>query len=216
MKRPRLLLADDHRLVLEGLERLLEPEFDVAGKVGDGRALVEAALRLQPDIILLDISMPLLNGIDAARQLRKCCPQSKLIFVTMHADPAYVKAAFQMGGSGYVLKSSAPKELLQAIRTAVQGGCYVSPSIGVDARKLWQKPSAEPKSPIRRLTPRQREVLQLVAEGRSGKEIAALLGVSVKGVEYHKSAIAKKLGTNRPAALARYATSAGLVGPGLT
>ena len=216
MRRPRLLLADDHKLVLEGIQRLLEPEFEVVGIAEDGRALVDAAQRLRPDAILLDISMPLLNGIDAARQLSKSCPGSRLIFVTMHAGHAYVKAAFQAGGSGYILKSSAPRELATAIRVVMDGGYYVSPGIEVDVRKVRQKTSAQPESPVQRLTPRQREVLQLVAEGRSNKEIAVLLAISIKGVEYHKSAIARKLGTNKPAELTRYAASAGLVTRGLT
>jgi DNA-binding NarL/FixJ family response regulator len=218
VRRPRLLLADDHRLVLEGIQRLLEPEFEVVGMAEDGRDLVDAAQRLRPDVILLDISMPLLNGIDAARQLSKSCPGSRLIFVTMHAGRAYVRAAFQAGGSGYLLKRSAPKELATAIHAVLDGRCYLSPGIAreVDVRKLRQKASGLSKAAGRRLTPRQREVLQLVAEGRSNKEIAVLLAISIKGVEYHKSAIARKLGTNKPAELTRYAASAGLIAHGLT
>jgi DNA-binding NarL/FixJ family response regulator len=211
MSRPRLLLADDHRLVLEGLERLLEPEFEVVGAVEDGRALVAAARELNPDVVLLDVSMPLLNGIDAAHRLRKNCPESKLIFVTMHDVGAYVKAAFLAGGSGYVLKRSAFRELTTAIREVLQGGTYVSPEISIDPQKLAEQIPHDPELPVGRLTSRQREVLQLVAEGRRNKEIANLLGISVKCIEYHRSALAKKLGTHNPAALTRYAASVGLI-----
>jgi DNA-binding NarL/FixJ family response regulator len=211
LRRPRLLLADDHRLVLEGLQRILEPEFEVVGMVEDGRALVDTAPRLRPDVILVDIAMPMLNGIDAARKLRKNCPGSKLIFLTMHTEPAYVKAAFQVGCSGYILKHSAPKQLATAIRLVMNGGHYVPPEMAAGVRELWTKNSAQRESPVHRLTPRQREVLQLIAEGRSNKEIALLLGISAKGVEYHRAAIADRLGTNNPAELTRHAASAGLV-----
>ncbi|HUI83137.1 MAG TPA: response regulator transcription factor [Candidatus Binatia bacterium] len=208
MSRPRLLLADDHRLVLEGLQRLLEPEFEVAGLADDGRALLDMARRVHPDVILLDISMPFLNGIDAARQVRRICPKTKLIFVTMHTERNYVKAAFQAGCSGYVLKSSAPRELATAIRAVMRGGSYLPPGIRLDPAKL--------QGTAHGLTPRQREVLQLIAEGRSNKQIATLLRISIKGVEYHKSAIASVLGTNKPAELTRYAISAGLIDRYLT
>jgi DNA-binding NarL/FixJ family response regulator len=216
MRRPRLLLADDHHLVLEGFERLLEPEFDVVGTVEDGRALVAAARKLRPDIALLDIAMPVLNGIDAARQLRKICPETKLIFVTMHDADAFVKAAFQAGGAGYVLKRSALKELATAIRVVMNGGQYLAPDISMTLRELFEKTSAPSYSPVHQLTARQRQVLQLIAEGRTNKEIATLLGISVKGVEYHKAALIKILGTKKPAELTRIAASEGLVPSGLT
>jgi DNA-binding NarL/FixJ family response regulator len=211
MSRPRLLLADDHRLVLEGLQRLLEPEFEVVGAVEDGRALVAAARQLNPDVVLLDVSMPLLNGIDAAHRLRKNCPSCKLIFVSMHDVRAYVKAAFLAGGSAYVLKRSAFRELITAIREVLQGHTYVSPEIKIDPRAVAEEIPQEPAVPISRLTARQREVLQLVAEGRRNKEIAFLLGISVKCIEYHRAALAKKLGTHHPAAFTRYAASVGLI-----
>jgi DNA-binding NarL/FixJ family response regulator len=211
MSRPRLLLADDHRLVLDGLHGLLEREFEVVGTVEDGRALVSAARQLNPDVVLLDVSMPLLNGIDAAHRLRKNCPSCKLIFVTMHDVRAYVRAAFQAGGSGYVLKRSAFRELITAIHEVLHGGTYVSPEIDIDPRKASEEIPKEPEVPISRLTARQREVLQLVAEGRRNKEIAYLLGLSVKCIEYHRAALAKKLGTHNPAAFTRYAASVGLI-----
>jgi len=198
--------------VLEGLGRLLEPEFEVVGAVEDGRALLAAARALKPDVVLLDISMPLLNGIDAAHRLRKNCPASKLIFVTMHDARAYVKAAFEAGGSGYVLKRAALRELMTAIHEVLAGGSYVSPEVETDPDQSRRKVLHQPHQ----LTSRQREVLQLVAEGRANKEIADSLGVSVKCVEYHKSTLAKKLGVRGPAALTRHAISAGLIPGGLT
>jgi DNA-binding NarL/FixJ family response regulator len=213
MKRPRLLLADDHRLVLEGLQKLLEPEFEVAGRAEDGRSLLAAAEQLQPDVILLDISIPLLNGIDAARQVGRSCPGTRVIFVSMHAEPAYIREAFRAGASGYVLKRSAAKELVTAIREVLQGRSYVTPGIRAEAGSLPKTLERRPGSPAAALTPRQREVLQLVAEGRSNKEIAVLLDISVKAVEFHKSAIARRLGTTRAADLTKYAISLGLVAP---
>jgi DNA-binding NarL/FixJ family response regulator len=213
MKRPRLLLADDHRLVLEGLQKLLEPEFEVAGMVEDGRSLLVAAERLRPDVLLLDISMPLLNGIDAARRIGRSCPGTRVIFVSMHAEPAYVRAAFRAGGSGYVLKHCAAKDLVTAIREVLAGRSYVTPGISGETGSLPQRSACRPGSAAAALTPRQREVLQLVAEGRSNKEIAALLDISVKAVEFHKSAIARRLGTTRTSDLTKSAIALGLVAP---
>jgi len=207
MKRPRILLADDHTLVVEGFRRLLEAEFDVVGVVEDGRTLLTAAARLRPDVILLDISMPLLNGIDAARQLRKTQPEAKIIFVTMHADPAYVAEALREGAAGYVLKRSAATELVTAIRQALRGRTYVTPLVRGQG---WQRPRSRRRST--ELTPRQREVLQLVAEGRAAKQIAAILRISVKTVEFHKSRIGAQLGVHTTAELTRYALEHGIVG----
>jgi DNA-binding NarL/FixJ family response regulator len=211
MNRPRLLLADDHRLVLDALRKILEPQFDVVGIVEDGRALLAGAPVLQPDVILLDISIPLLNGIDAARQLHKTCPGVKLVFVTMHAETAYVTEAFRAGGAGYVLKQSAPKELITAIWTVVRGEYYLAPELGMNLQQLLTKAGRSRGSPTAGLTPRQREVLQLVAEGRSNKEIAGILNISVKAVEFHKSAIARKVGSSRIADLTKYAAMLGLI-----
>jgi DNA-binding NarL/FixJ family response regulator len=211
VKPPRVLLADDHTLVVEGFRKLLEPEFEVVGAVEDGRTLLDVAPRLQPDVILLDISMPLLNGIDAARQLKKTVPRAKLIFVTMHADTAYVTEAFRAGGSGYLLKRSAATELLVAVREVLQGRFYVTPLV---AKELVQPltTSRRTKGASAGLTPRQREVLQLLAEGRSNKEMAAILRVSVKAIEFHRSAIARRLGIHTTAELTKYALAHGLVG----
>src|SRR5262245_54338416 len=175
MSRPRVLLADDHTLVLDGFRKLLEDRCEIVGVAEDGRTLLRMAHELQPDIITLDISMPQLNGVDAARKLKKTLPCSKLIFVTMHADPAYVNEAFKAGASGYLLKRSAGSELLQAIQAVMDGQCYVTPLVAkglVHSVVTGEKPAVLQD---RSLTARQREVLQLVAEGMTVKEIASTL-----------------------------------------
>jgi DNA-binding NarL/FixJ family response regulator len=214
-KRPRLLLADDHKLVLEGFRRILQPEFEIIGEVEDGRSLLEAAQRLHPEVVLLDISMPLLNGIDAARQLHKICPEAKLIILTMHSDQRYVIEAFQAGASGFLLKRSRPRELVDAIWAVARGEQYVAPEFGIEAAVVSKKADRETRSKGPGLTPRQREVLQLVAEGKQSKEIANLLDISLKAVEFHRSAIAHKLGTKNKSELTRYAINCGLVAGGV-
>jgi DNA-binding NarL/FixJ family response regulator len=211
MKRPRLLLADDHTLVLEGLRKLLEPEFGPVETVEDGRALLRKAQQLKPDVVLLDISMPLLNGIDAARQLRKVLPETKIIFLTMHADPAYVTEAFRAGASGYLLKRSAASELLNAVREVLKGRSYVTPLVARDMlRSVLEAPARRANSP-KDLSERQREILQLVAEGHPSKEIAGLLNISVKTIEYHKARLMERLGLRTTAELTKYAIQHGLV-----
>jgi len=212
MKKPRLLLADDHTLVLEGLKKLLEAEFDLVGTAEDGRALLTAAQKLRPDLILLDISMPLLNGIDAARALRKTLPDSKVLFVTMHADPTYVTEAFHAGASGYLLKRSAARELTTAIHEVLKGRCYITPLVTRDVLQPLLRPPASRQRRSATLTDRQREVLQLVAEGRSIKEIASILHVSLKTVEFHKARICQTLGMRGTAELTKYALEHGLIG----
>lgn len=211
MKRPRVLLGDDHTLVLEGFEQLLKPELDVVGRAEDGRALLHAARKLKPDVVLLDISMPLLNGIDAARQLRRLVPGTRVIFVTMHADPAYVTEAFRAGASGYVLKRSAASELVTAIREVLAGRFYITPLVAKDVIEPLTKQPKSRRFSVSDLTPRQREVLQLVAEGRSAKEIGAILKISVKTVEFHKSSITQALGLHKAAELTKFAIQTGLV-----
>lgn len=211
MKKSRILLADDHTLFVEALQKVLEPEFDLVGSVADGRALLDAAPRLDPDIILLDLSMPLLNGIDAAQQLRRLTPGAKLVFLSMHGDPTYVTEAFRAGASGYVLKRASAVELLLAIRTALRGQTYVSPMLAKDVLEPLLQRKQTLESAQAQLTLRQREVLQLVAEGRSLKEIASILCVSVKTVEFHKTRIGKQLGLHTTADLTKYAVSHGLV-----
>lgn len=207
---PRVLLADDHTLVLEGFRRIVEQRCEVVGAVEDGRALLEAAVRLRPDLILLDISMPLLNGVDAGRQLKKLLPDAKLIFVTMHADPAYVSEAFKAGASAYLLKRSAARELDQAIEAVLKGQYFVTSLL---TRELVTGLSSEEGgmfSQRQELTPRQREVLQLIAEGRMIKEIAALLNISPKTVEFHKAQIIFHLNLRTTAELTKYALAHGL------
>jgi DNA-binding NarL/FixJ family response regulator len=207
----RLLLADDHTLLLEGIRLLLEPEFDLVGSVEDGQALLVAAKKLKPDIILLDISMPRLNGIDAARQLRKLLPSARLIFVTMHAGADYVTEAFRAGAMGYILKRAAASELLTAIHTVLKGNHYVSPLVTHNSLELLISSSKPGGKFSDRLTPRQREILQLVAEGRSRKEIAGILNISVKTVEFHKGNLMRKLNLQTAADFTRYAIEHGLI-----
>ncbi|MDH4155613.1 MAG: response regulator transcription factor [Nitrospira sp.] len=212
MTRPRILMADDHLLVLASLRKLVEEDGDVVGTIGDGRALLEEAQRLQPDIILLDISMPLLNGLDAARKLRTLVPESKLIFVTMHATPTYVAEAFKVGASGYLIKQSAAAELKQAIQAVLRGQHYMTPSVTKDTMGAALQPEGPVcKRPATALTPRQREVLQLLAEGKGTRSIASLLQISIKTVEFHRTRLMDELNLHSTAELTRYAVSEGLV-----
>ena len=207
---PRVLLADDHTLVLEGFRRIVEQRCEVVGAVEDGRALLDAATRLRPDLILLDISMPLLNGVDAARQLKKLLPDVKLIFVTMHADPAYVSEAFKAGASASLLKRSAARELEQAIDSVMKGQYFVTSLLTKDLVTTLSAGQAGLFAQRQELTPRQREVLQLIAEGRTIKEIASLLNISPKTVEFHKAQIIFHLNLRTTAELTKYALAHGL------
>ena len=213
MKRPSVLLADDHTLVLEGLRKLLEQDFELVGTAEDGRTLVKAAQRLEPDVIVLDISMPQLNGLDAARQIKRLMPSCKLVFLTMHADPNYANEAFQAGASGYLLKRSAAAELTQAIHAVLKDQFYVTPAIAKDVLSPIFKRSQQPSLQTENITGRQREVLQLIAEGKSTKEIATILNVAVKTVEFHKSHIMRELDLHTTVELIKYAIAHGLVSP---
>jgi DNA-binding NarL/FixJ family response regulator len=210
----RILLADDHVLVAEGIQKLLEPEFELVGIVADGRSLVAAAAKLQPDLVVVDISLPLLNGLDASQQLKKNNPNLKIIVLTMHSEPNFVTQAFRVGVSGYVLKQSVGSELVQAIREVIKGRTFVSPMVAqslVDQAVNPLTPSGDPKAGFAQtLSARQREVLQLVAEGKATKEIASILNVSVKTVEFHKTRIMKELRLRTAAELTKYAIAAGL------
>jgi len=201
-KRGRVLIADDHCLVAAGLSKLLELDFSVIGHVSDGRELVERAKLDRPDAMVVDISMPNLNGIEAARQIRAAMPGAKLAFVSVHSDIQYVAAAFRAGASGYVLKRSAASELVAAVHAMLNNELYLTPLI--DRAALQQQLSTEGRGRAV-LSPRQREVLQLVAEGRRGKEIARILRISTKTVEFHKGLLAKKLDLHSVAELTRYA-----------
>jgi len=210
-KKARVLIADDHSLLLAGLRRLIEDSYEVVGTVEDGRALVAAAEQLKPDVIVLDISMPLLNGLDAARQVVKSVPDAKLLFLTMHASPTYATEAFKVGASGYLLKQSAASELPQAIEAVLNGQTYLTPAITKPILDTMLQPG---KAGVRKssadVTPRQREVLQLIGEGKSTKEIATLLNVSVKTVEFHKARLMEQLDLHSTAALIKFAIAEGL------
>jgi DNA-binding NarL/FixJ family response regulator len=205
MKHPRLLLADDHPIVIAGLREVLGSRFEIAGTAEDGRTLLELAPVLQPDVILLDITMPLLNGLTAARQLAKRLPKTKLIFLTMHSDADYVKEAFRAGASGYILKRSVASELVTAIEEVLKGRTYLTPVIAKDCHGLLPEPSTKGSRSSSDLTDRQREVLQLLAEGHPSKEIAATLNVTIKTVEFHKAMIKQKLHVQTTAELIKYA-----------
>lgn len=212
MKRLRLLLADDHDIVIAGLRKVLDqPDFEIVGAVGDGRALVTAAMELRPDVVIADITMPLLNGIEAARQLRKLDPKLKIIFLTMHPDVGYAIEALALGNCGYVLKSSASEELPRAIREVASGRTYVAQAIAEPVRRAMETRSREKRAGLEQLTSRQREVLQLLAEGRATKEIAFTLRVSPRTVEFHKYRIMEQLGVHTVADLVRSALALKIV-----
>lgn len=208
----RIVLGDDHRLVLAGLKSILEPEFEIMAVAADGRALVAEVERTQPDLVLLDIAMPELNGIEAARQIRKVAPKAKLIFVTQQSGREYVEAAFRAGASAYVMKQAYATELTTAIQEVLNGRFYVTPLLAEAIPAALSDPSRNPADLFaENLTRRQREVLQLVAEGKTVKEIAAILGVSPKTVAFHKAGIMDELGLRTTAELTRYALAHGLL-----
>src|SRR5580704_18134668 len=209
----RLLIADDHALMLDGLTRLLSAEFTIVGTAANGRILVSEAERLHPDVVLLDIGMPELNGIEAARCISKLQPAPKIVFVTQQLAPAYVHAAFTAGAKAYVAKQSATTELEEAIHRALRDQYYVTPLVGEEAAQLAQQhPNKNPSAFFGgTLTQRQREVLQLVAEGKTTKEISSALNISPKTVEFHRNSLMDELGVRTTAELTRYAISHGII-----
>jgi DNA-binding NarL/FixJ family response regulator len=211
MKKPRVLLADDHKIVLEGLKGLLKDEFELVGAVEDGRALVDQAATLHPDVIVADISMPHLNGIEAARQIKKTDKNIKIVFLTMHPDATYAANAFDAGASGFVLKHSAPSELVTAIHEVMKGRTYVTPLIAGDLIRTYQAGGSSEKDPFKKISPRQREILQLLAEGKSGKEIASILNISARTVEFHKYRMMEQLNIKTSAELVHYAMIHGII-----
>jgi DNA-binding NarL/FixJ family response regulator len=208
MIRPRILLADDHRIVTEGLGSLLSPEFEVVGIVHDGRALVTAARELRPDVIVADVSMPHLSGIEALAVLKRENPDVRVVFLTMHRDVAYARRALEAGASGFVLKHSAADELVVAVRAALQGRTFIAPEL---AAELMRKPRKDGADPVAALTQRQRDILQLLAGGKPAKEIAALLGLSARTVEDHKYRLMESLGLENTAELIHFAIKHGIV-----
>ncbi len=211
VRKSRVLMADDHSILLAGVRKLIEDQCEVVETVEDGRALLEAAGRVKPELILLDISMPLLNGLEAARQLKKALPETKLLFLTMHASPRYATEAFKAGAHGFLLKQSAVSELPQAIEAVLQGKHYLTPSIvkPVIDQALNAKVIPDIKEGVAELTPRQREILQLIGEGKGTKEIATMLNVSVKTVQFHKACLMQELDIHTTAELMRYAIGHG-------
>lgn len=208
---PTVLLADDHVVFIEGLGRILEPAYKVLASVQDGRTMVSESLRLKPDVILADISMPMLNGLEAVRQIRKADSKAKIIFLTMFADPIYASEALEAGASGYLVKQSASREIFKAIETVLAGRVYITPLVSSGAPGGSAEASGVRDRKARKLTSRQREVLQLVAEGRSAKEIGAILNVSPRTIEFHKHRIMEVLGIHTTAELTRFAIEHGVL-----
>ena len=205
MKRLRVLLADDHRIVAEGLKALLEPEFELVGIVEDGFALLEAAAEKKPDVIVTDISMPGLNGIEALEELKKENPDVHIVCLTMHRDLAYARRALDAGALGYVLKHSAPEELVMAVRAAAIGHTFVTSAIAGEVLQSIQSGDDAAADPAHKLTLRQREILRLLADGGSAKEIARRLEISPRTVEFHKYTMMETLGVSSSAELIRFA-----------
>jgi DNA-binding NarL/FixJ family response regulator len=210
MKLPRILIADDHALVLEAIRKLLEPQCEVVATVTDGRALVESAVMLKPDVVLIDIAMPLLNGLEAVRQIKAKMPAVKLICLTMNEDSEVGAEAMRAGASGYLLKKSAASELFHAIQEVLRGRSYITPEI---ARGMQETFIRDPRQTIRRtvLTSRQREVTQLLAEGKSLKEAAHVLNVTPRTVAFHKYQIMAEMKLKSTADLVRFALKNGIV-----
>ena len=212
MAAPRIVLADDHTLLVEAFRKLLEPQYEVVGTVADGRALVETAPKLKPDVIVVDIAMPLMNGLEAGLRLKELMPSVKLIFLTMNEDPDLAVDAIHSGGSGYLLKSSAASELMQAIQLALKGKSYVTPQIARGMQKSFIK-GPRPKTRAKSLTPRQREVVQLLAEGKSMKEVADVLKVTPRTVAFHKYQVMEELSLKTTADLIQFAIKSKILVP---
>lgn len=210
-RRPRVLVCDDHLMVAEALKSLLAPEFDLVGVVADGRALIDAAAAQRPDVIVSDIIMPNLNGIDALVQLRQRGDRTPVVFLTMHHNATFARRALDAGASGVVLKHSAPAELVTAIRAALEGGTYLTPRLASEVFDSMKQAPGAAADPVSSLTPRQREILQRVAEGRSAKEIASALSISTRTVEFHKYQMMEALGLHTNAELIHFAIKHGLV-----
>jgi len=203
--RSRIVIADDHSLVAELCKKLLEPEFDVVGTVSNGRELVHAAAELKPDVIIVDIAMPVLNGLDASRQVKEMSPAVKIIFLTMTSDADIAAEAFQRGACGYLVKTCASSEMVTAVREVLRGKLYLSPRISKDAVDFLRRQQKRLVEEQERLTGRQREVLQLLAEGKVMKEVGGILNMTTRTVAFHKYRIMEVLGAKSNADLVKYA-----------
>jgi DNA-binding NarL/FixJ family response regulator len=203
--RSRILIADDHTLVAELCKKLLETEFDVVGTVSDGRALVRAAAELKPDVIVVDVAMPILNGLDAARQVKEMLPAVKIVYLTMNPDVEIAAEAFRRGAHGYLLKTCAAAELVLSVRDILRGKSYMSPALHKDTVNFLRNQDKTLVNEDERLTERQREVLQLLAEGKVMKEVSTILHMSTRTVAYHKYRMMEVLGAKSTAELVRYA-----------
>ena len=211
MTRPRVLLADDHLLVAEALKSLLADEFELVGVAQDGIEMVRAAEALRPDVIVADISMPHLNGIDALAQLQRTAPGTRVVFLTMHSDVAYARRALEAGALGFVLKHSAPSELILAVKAALKGRTFITPAIAGEVFESVRREPAGAPDPVAALTPRQREILQLLVEGCSAKQIAGKLDISHRTVEFHKYQMMETLRIRTNAELVHFAVKNGIV-----
>ena len=205
MTKPSAVVADDHALILDGIRKLLESRFEILATADNGQSLVREAERTRPDFIVLDVSMPLLNGIDAAHAIRKFLPRAKFIFISMHSNPVYVRKAVEAGACGYVLKSGVSEELLTALEEACQGRTYYSPGLSQGVFQELEQKSEKESRHVLALTSRQSQILRYIAEGKRNKEIASLLGVSVRTVEFHRSRLMSRLGAHSVAELTRFA-----------
>ena len=213
MSKPRVLLADDHMLILDGLRNLLERHYDLVGTVQDGQSVLNAARRLQPDLVLMDVAMPVLNGLQAGHRLREQLPTIKLLYVSMYGDAPYVEEALRIGASGYVLKRSGWEELSRAIEAVLAGKQYVSRELSAALPQSSLQPSTPEDSSTRSLTERQRQILRLVAAGYTAKEIGRMLHITSKTVEFHKGRMMRQLQLQSTVELARYALMHGLSNP---
>jgi len=212
MALPRVMLADDHTILVEAFRKLLEPHCEIVGTVADGRTLLETAPQLKPAVIIVDIGMPLMNGLEAGMRLKELMPTVKLIFLTMNEDPELAMEAMRSGASGYLLKSSAGSELIRAIEMALRGKSYVTPKLARGMQKAFIN-NPGPKARDKTLTPRQREVVHLLAEGKSMKEIASVLNVTPRTVAFHKYRVMEQLDLKTTAELIQYAIKSRILVP---
>jgi DNA-binding NarL/FixJ family response regulator len=210
MKPPRILLADDHALLIDGLRRLIERHYQLVGAVQDGQSLLSEAQRLKPDLVILDIAMPILNGLQAGKRLREQLPETRILYVSMYGDTPYVEEAMRIGASGYVLKQSGWAELSKAIDTVLAGGTYISQDVSSAAERPASLLPSSPTTPAVPLTDRQRQILKLVTAGYTAKEIGRMLHITSKTVEFHKGRLLRQLQLQSTVELARYALTHGL------